>query len=134
VFVVQSPSVGGEEIVAAINTFLANASLAITEDFMSNKNALLSQLRELPISLAAQAENYWQSILLNDTEFVRQQALIAAVSKITPESLRAYYEAAFLQKNRRLWLATDKIENLKDFERIQNLADYQQNQRGYLYP
>jgi hypothetical protein len=48
--------------------------------------------------------------------------------------LRAYYEAVFLQKNRRLWLSTDKIENLKDFEFIQNVADYQQKQPGYLYP
>ena len=134
VFVVQCPTVSGEEIVAQINTFLANASLNLTANFTNNKSALLSRLREVPVSLTEQAEKYWQSILLNDKEFSRQQELLSAVYRITPESLRAYYEANFLQKNRRLWLSTDKFENLKDFESIQNVADYQQKQQGYLYP
>lgn len=134
VFVVQSLGVGGEDLIGEINSFLANASMHLTENFSSHKNALLSQLSEAPLSPTVQAEKYWRSILLNDKKFQRDQELIVAVNKITPESLRIYYAAVFLQKNRRLWLSTDKIENPKDFDFIQNVADYQQKQQGYLYP
>ncbi|MES2822855.1 MAG: insulinase family protein [Pseudomonadota bacterium] len=134
VLVVQSPEMAGEELIGEINSFLANASQNLTENFSQNKDRLLSQLRGVPTSLSAQADKYWQGILFNDKKFLRDKELALAVNKITPESLRAYYETIFLQKNRRLWLATDKIENLKDFEFIQNVADYQQKQPGYLYP
>ncbi|MES2674986.1 MAG: insulinase family protein [Pseudomonadota bacterium] len=134
VFLVQSPGNSGAELIGEINSFLANASINLTENFAQNKESLLSQLREVPASLTVQADKYWQGILFNDKKFLRDQDLAIAVNKITPESLRAYYEAFFLQKNRRLWLSTDKIENLKDFEFIQNVADYQQKQSGYLYP
>jgi insulysin len=131
-FVVQSPSTNATILAEEINNFLAGANL--TESFTENKAALLSQLHEPALSLAEQAEKFWQSILLNDVEFNRDQELINAVNKITPESLRRYYEAAFLQKNRRLWLTTEKIDSPKEFENIQNVAEYQQKQQGYLQP
>lgn len=134
VFTVQSPTVGSETLIAEVNTFLANAFPYVSENFVSSKNALLAQLREVPGSLNEQAEKYWQSILLNDTEFSRQQDLANAVNKITLDSLRKYYELAVLQKNRRLWLATDSIQNLKDFDVIGNIAEYQQKQQGYISP
>jgi secreted Zn-dependent insulinase-like peptidase len=133
-FVVQSPNVSASIIVDEINNFLSGMSAHLTENFVENKAALLAELREQPLSLAEQSEIFWESILLNDYEFSRQQELISAVTKITPESLRKYYESAFLQKNRRLWLTTEKLENQKDFETIQNVADYQQKQQGYLQP
>lgn len=131
-FVVQSPNVSAAVLVDEINNFLVGANLS--EGFVENKAALLSQLREAPLSLTEQSEKFWQSILLNDFEFNRDQELINAVNKITPESLRKYYEAAFLQKNRRLWLTTEKLDNPKEFEAIQNVAEYQQKQQGYLQP
>lgn len=131
-FVIQSPGVSATILVDEINNFLVSNSSGLTENFAENKAALLAQLREPPLSLTEQSEKFWQSILLNDYDFVRQQELINAVNKITPESLRKYYDAAFLQKNRRLWLATEKLDNMKDFETIQNVADYQQKQQGYL--
>ena len=134
VFVVQSPKVGGEVIIAEIDAFLVNASARVTDDFFIHKNALLAQLREVPVSLKDQAEKYWGSVLLNDKDFSNRQRLISAVNAITPDTLRRYYAATFLQKNRRLWLSTDKVENLNDFEYIQNVADYQQIQQGYLFP
>lgn len=133
-FVVQSPNVSATIILDEINNFLTAMSSKLTESFIENKTALLAQLREQPLSLAEQSEKFWESILLNDYEFNRQQELINAVNKITPESLRKYYEVAFLQKNRRLWLTTEKLDNQKDFEIIQNVADYQQKQQGYLQP
>ncbi len=133
-FVVQSPNVSANVILEEINNFLAEMTPKLTDSFIENKTALLAQLREQPLSLAEQSEKFWESILLNDDEFNRQQELINAVNKITPESLRKYYEAAFLQKNRRLWLTTEKVDNQKDFEIIQNVADYQQKQQGYLQP
>lgn len=131
-FVVQSPTATATMLVDEINNFLAGVNLA--ESFAENKAALLAQLREPPLSLAEQSDKFWQSILLNDIEFNRQQELINAVSRITPESLRKYYDAAFLQKNRRLWLTTEKLDSTKDFETIQNVAEYQQKQQGYLQP
>jgi len=131
-FVVQSPTVNATILVDEINNFLSATGATITENFAENKAALLAELREPALSLNEQSEKFWQSILLNDYEFVRQQELINAVNKITPESLRKYYESAFLQKNRRLWLSTEKIENTKDFDVIQNVAAYQQKQQGYL--
>lgn len=133
-FVVQSPNVNATIILDEINNFLAHMGEHLSENFAENKAALLAELREQPLSLAEQSEKFWESILLNDVEFNRQQELINAVNKITPESLRKYYDAAFLPKNRRLWLTTEKLENQKDFEIIQNVADYQQKQQGYLQP
>ncbi|GGY66057.1 peptidase M16 [Cellvibrio zantedeschiae] len=131
-FVVQSPNVCATALVDEVNNFLSANAASLTEGFAENKAALLSELREPALSLNEQSEKFWQSILLNDYEFTRQQDLINAVSKITPESLRKYYEAAFLQKNRRLWLSTEKLDNMKDFDVIQNVAAYQQKQQGYL--
>lgn len=131
-FVVQSPSASASVLVDEMNNFLVGVNLA--DNFAEHKAALLAQLREAPVSLSEQSNRFWQSVLLNDVSFNRQQELIAAVNKITPESLRKYYEAAFLPKNRRLWLSTEMLENTKDFEVIQNVADYQQNQQGYLQP
>lgn len=133
-FVVQSPNVNASTLADEISNFLITSGANLTENFAENKAALLAELREPSLSLNEQSEKFWQSILLNDYEFTRQQDLINAVNKITPDSLRKYYEAAFLQKNRRLWLSTEKIENQKDFEVIQNVAGYQQKQQGYLQP
>ncbi|HOY22119.1 MAG TPA: insulinase family protein [Cellvibrio sp.] len=131
-FVVQSPNASATMLVDEINSFLLNANLI--ESFAENKAALLTQLREPSLSLSEQSDKFWQSIVLNDVEFTRQQELINAVSRITPESLRKYYDAAFLQRNRRLWLTTEKLDNAQDFETIQNVAEYQQKQQGYLQP
>lgn len=133
-FVVQSPNVNASILIDEMNNFLSGSSATLTESFAENKAALLAELREPMLSLNEQSEKFWQSILLNDYEFNRQQELINAVAKITPESLRKYYDAAFLQKNRRLWLSTEKPDTLKDFEIIQNVAGYQQKQQGYLQP
>jgi insulysin len=133
-FVIQSPSHSVDQLMLEINTFLSKAPAQIADSFADNKYALLAQLREPVISLSEQSEDYWQSILLNDLEFTRRQDLIAAVNKITLESAQKYYQSAFLQKNRRLWLSTEKFESMADFEVIQQLPDYQQKQKGYLYP
>ena len=133
-FVVQSPNATANVIADEINSFLNNVAAKLVENFAANKAALLAELQESPLSLAEQSEIYWESIVLNDYEFARRQELIAALTKITPETLRKYYETAFLQKNRRLWLSTEKFDNLKDFETIQNVAEYQQKQSGYLQP
>lgn len=133
-FVIQSPGVSADTLIAEINNFLAAAPDYIADNFNDNKNALLAQLREPAVSLTQQAEKFWQSILIGDLEFTRQQELINAVSRITPESARKYYDLIFLQKKRQLWLTTDKLESPGDYEAIQNVAEYQQKQKGYLYP
>jgi insulysin len=134
VFVAQSSVIGSEEVVSELNSFLAATPNYLAESFVERRNAVLVKLREPLQSFAEQSERYWQSILLNDKEFTRQRDLADAVSKITPDSLRVFYESAFLQKNRHLWLSTDKLDGVTDFETILNVADYQQIQQGYLYP
>jgi insulysin len=134
VFVVASSSASGEEIIATVNTFLTAAPSFLTDDFVVNRDALLAKLSQLAASQPEQSNQYWQSILLNDKEFLRQHNLIDAASKITPDSLRVFYESVFLQRSRQLWLSTDKLEGIKEFETIVNISDYQQKQQGYLYP
>jgi insulysin len=133
-FIIQSPHVGSENLMQEINAFLQRAPAEFAVQFAENKNALLAQLREPALSLHDQAEKYWQAILLGDTNFAHEQAVIAAVNKITLEQLSKYYEVAFLQKNHRLWLVTDKVDTGTDFDVIQNVAEYQQKMQGYFYP
>ncbi|HWV16732.1 MAG TPA: insulinase family protein [Cellvibrio sp.] len=133
-FLVKSPQGDQEQIAAGIDRFLTTASSSLTENFADNKNALLAQLRRVPINLAGQAEQFWQSILLNDQSFSRQQEMFLAASKITPESLQAYYKNTFLQENRRLWLSGDKFKQDEGFELIENLGKYRQEQASYLFP
>lgn len=134
VFVLQSPVAPSEQMIESVTAFLTAAPSAITGNFVQAKSTLLTQMRKVPASLIQQSEKFWQSVLLGDITFSRHQELIAAVAASTPESLLGYYENTFLQKNRRLWLSTDGIENGKDFEIIRNVTEYQQKQQGYLYP
>lgn len=134
VFIVQSADVGSEHIIAEIDKVLVDAAADLPKSFLLQKNTLLAQLREAPQSMQEQSKIHWQSILLNDKLFLRQQALLDAVNKVTLESLIAYYETVFLPKNRRVWLSSDKIENQKDFELVEDVAEYQQKQPGFLYP
>lgn len=133
-FVVQSSNASPENIMAEINRFLVSAPAHFPALFSENKAALLAQLREPVLSLHEQSEIFWQAILLNDVNFTRKQELIAAVNKISLQSLQKYYEAAFLQKNHRLWISSHKIDAPTELELIQNVADYQQKLQGYLYP
>ncbi len=133
-FVVQSPNVNAEALIGEISRFLAAAAAQLTDSFEENKAALIAQLGQRPLSLAAQSDEYWQSILLNDTDFNRQQKLVTAVGKITPESINKYYEIVFLQKKRRLWLIGEKINNAAEYDSILNVAEYQKKMQGYLSP
>jgi insulysin len=133
-FVVQSSETGAEEIVAKINTFLTAMPSNLTDDFVAARDSLVAKLSEVPKSQAEQSEQYWKSILFNDKDFLRRHHLMDAVNKITPDSLRVFYESVCLQKNRRLWLSTSQLDMPNDFETITNVSDYQQKQQGYLYP
>lgn len=132
--VVQSPHFTGAAIYDEIEQFLLHASEKLLEQFAENKNAYMMSLREQPISLSEQSEKYWDAILLNDVEFSRQQELLTAVARITPENLKKYFQLAYLNKSRQLWLTTEHIEKPQDLELITNVAEYQQSQQGYLFP
>lgn len=134
VLILQWPQASSAQMLSEINGFFAEAPALIAQNFTAGKTELLSQLRKTPESLAQQSEKFWQSILLGDINFSRQQELVAAVNGISAESLLDYYTKTFLQKNRRLWLSSVEIDNEKEFERIGNIAEYQQKQQGYLYP
>jgi insulysin len=133
-FVVQSPGATTDILQREISSFLDAAAGGLTDSFNANKLSLLSSLREPALSLEDQSERFWQSVLLGDVAFSREQELLIAASKITPASLKQYYEQSFLPKKRRLWLSTEKFESQAEFEVIDNVAEYQQKLQGYLFP
>lgn len=126
IFVVQSPTITEEQLIAEIDQFLARQSDKLEETFVQNKTSLVKKLQEPPRSLMEQSDRYWDSLMMGDYGFSRRADLAAAVSAITIESLTAYYNANFVQKNRRLWLSSAGLEKRDDYQVIENITDYKQ--------
>lgn len=123
-FVVQSPGVSETNIIAHIDSFLNEQAGVLADNFALNQQSLIKKLQEPARSLKEQSERYWTSIITNDETFARREALVAAVAKITPESLTQFYDRVFLNKNRRLWLTSAGVEERDKFEEVQSLAAY----------
>lgn len=126
IFVVQSPTTAEEELITEIDQFLSRQSDKLAEAFVQNQASLVKKLQEPPRSLMEQSDRYWDSLMMGDYGFSRRADLAAAVSAITIESLTAYYNANFLQKNRRLWLSSAGLEKRDDYQVIENITDYKQ--------
>jgi insulysin len=134
VFVVQSPSTDEAKIIEEIDVFLDSFSESLSNHLAENKLALVRQLNEPARTLAEQADYYWDSILLGDDEFNRRQQVAAAVAAITPESLMNYYRAVMLDKNRRLWLTSQKISDSDAFNIVDDISGYRKQQQSLVYP
>lgn len=125
--VVQSPATAEDLLIKEVDQFLDQQADTISENFLVNQKSLINELREPARSLQEQGERYWQSITNFDEQFFRRIDLAEAVSRITPESLKAYYRTVFMDKNRRLWLSSDKIHTNENFFPVTDPAIYKQH-------
>lgn len=127
--VVQSPVASEAEIINEIDRFLANEvkTIANPEEFSINQQSLINELREPARSLKEQSDRYWNAITIYEEHFSRRLDLADAVARITPESLAKYYRAVFTDKNRRLWLSSQKLTERENFFLIDNLLSYKQH-------
>ncbi|PUA30321.1 MAG: peptidase M16 [Cellvibrio sp. 79] len=126
--VVQSPVASEAEIINEIDRFLADkvTGIANPEEFSINQQSLINELREPARSLKEQGDRYWNAITVYEEQFSRRLDLADAVVRITPESLAKYYRAVFTDKNRRLWLSSQKLTERENFFLIDNLLSYKQ--------
>lgn len=122
--VVQSPVADEAKLISEIDQFLDGQAETIVENFTINQQSLISELREPARSLKEQSDRYWNAIVNLDEQFSRRLDLADAVSRITPESLRKYYRAVFMDKNRRLWLGSQKLTQRENFFLIDDVSAY----------
>ncbi len=122
--VVQSPVADEARIIVEIDQFLDEQVSTIVENFAINQQSLINELREPARSLKEQGDRYWSAIVNLDEQFSRRLDLADAVSRITPESLEKYYRAVFMDKNRRLWLSSQKLTQRENFFLIDDVSAY----------
>lgn len=132
--VVQSPVATEAQLMAEIEQFLIEAESNLASELSINRESLVRKLREPARSLSEQAQRYWNSILIEDVDFNRQERLADAVEKITVESLLQHYRTQFLQKNSRLWLVSDDMFDEQAFTKINDLISYKAKQDAYPIP
>lgn len=125
--IVQSPVADEETITNEVDQFLDRQLETITEHFMVNRQSLINELREPARSLREQSDRYWNAIVNLDEQFTRRLDLADAVSRITPESLANYYREVFMDKNRRLWLSSQKITARENYLLIDDVTAYKQS-------
>lgn len=133
-FVVQSSSVSEEQLVQAIDLFLQSQSSLIEKNFSLNKQLLIKKLQKPSLSLGEQVDSYWSSITTYDEGFVRRESLASAVAKISPDSLMHFYKTVFLDKNRRLWLTSDKLKHIDGFSEINDFSQYKKQLQPLEWP
>lgn len=126
-FVVQSPATNETHIIKQIDKFLNSQQAILTNNFEQNQQSLVKKLQEPARSLKEQGGRYWSSITTYDEDFLRREALAAAVTKITPESLNHFYKDVFLNKKKRLWLTSDRLIERDNFSEIQDLPAYKKH-------
>lgn len=124
--VVQSPVANEESIIKEIDLFIDQQFETITNNFAINQQSLINELREPARSLKEQGDRYWNAITNLDEQFSLRIDLADAVSRITPESLSHFYQSVFMDKNRRLWLNSQKIETPENYFLIGNVMSYKQ--------
>lgn len=132
--VVQSPVATEWEIVTAIDSFLEQQQFSLDKDFALNQQSLAKKLREPSRSLKEQSERYWNSIITYDDQFMRREQLALAVERITPESIRDFYRLVFLNKNRRLWLASSALDKREEFSEIGDWSEYKKQMQRLVQP
>lgn len=134
VFVVQSPAADEAQIVQEIDSFLTDYAKALGKNLAENKQSLVRDLKKPARTLTEQADIYWESILLEDEEFDRRQQIAAAVAGVTEASLNNYYQRVILEKQRRLWLTSQKMSDTENFHLLNNLEAYHQQLDSLVYP
>ncbi|WP_323816123.1 insulinase family protein [Cellvibrio sp. NN19] len=133
-FVVQSPEVEEEKIIAEIDTFLESQVAQLNEGFLINQQALIKKMREPARSLKEQGERYWNAITVYDGHFSRRAELADALAKITPESLEQFYRSVFMNNARRLWLTSESPVESEQYFQIDDLLGYKQHMQKIAQP
>ena len=134
VFVVQSPATDEAQIVQEIDGFLTDYAKVLGKHLAENKQSLVRELKKPARTLTEQAAIYWESILLEDEEFERRQQIAAAVAGITEESLGNYYQRVILEKQRRLWLTSQRMSDTDNFRLLNDRDVYHEQLDSLVYP
>jgi insulysin len=132
--IVQSPGTTEENIIKEIDSFLDTQQSQLKNDFEINQQSLIKKLREPARSLKELGDRYWSAITNYDELFSRRLDLADAVARITPESLSKYYRNVFMDKNRRLWLASDALAEREKFLLIDDLAVHKKQMQSIVQP
>lgn len=133
-FVVQSPEVAEQKIIAEMDLFLDEQVAQLKEGFLINQQSLIKKMREPARSLKEQGERYWNAITVYDNHFSRRLDLADALARITPDSLEQFYRTVFMDKNRRLWLTSDAIVEREQFFLVNDLSIYKQQMQRVAQP
>jgi insulysin len=135
-FIVHSKLVETEQLMSLIDELMQEQYSLLQQQLTTNPQFLINLQQKMiknlgmpAASLKEQADRYWQSILTKDYSFSYSLQLINAITRITPESLMNYYQAAFLNKNKRVWLTSKPPSNQNDFNVITSIADYRRKVR-----
>lgn len=132
--VVQSPTATEDAIIHEVDSFLDELLPELDEGFVVNKQSLIKKLREPARSLKEQGERYWLAITSHNEHFSHRLDLADAVARITPESLQDYFRTVFMDKNRRLWLTSDAIEQRENFFPVNDLLTHKQQMQVIVSP
>lgn len=127
-FVVQSPTTDEANLMKEIAQFMQDQQESLADKLVENRTALMRELEEPARSLEDQASRYRDSLLTGDTQFSRRRQLAQAMSAITEESLKAYFNAVMLDERRRLWLTSDKTTVAEQFQSLDDPQVYRARQ------
>lgn len=134
VFVVQSPATSENELMSEVGRFLVSNKTSIAARLSENREAISRRLREPSRSLAEQADRFWTAIVNGDNDFQRQALLADAVDAVTEATLADYYQAAMLNRARRLWLTSDRMPLPEGFRPVEDIASYRTEQSVLTLP
>ncbi len=104
-FTVQSPNTTPENIIKAIEDFIASSSTLATLDeatLSTHKRALISRLMEKDDRLSQRSNRYWHEIDRQNVEFDSREQLVAAISAIDVDKLQQRYQLEFIAQPRQL--------------------------------
>lgn len=132
--VMQSPGATDEEIIQEMDLFLSTQHEQLEQEFKTNQQSLIKKLREPARSLKELGDRYWSAITSYDEHFSRRIDLAEAVARITFESFNNYYRKVFMDKNRRLWLTSDELDERENFLLINDLSTYKQQMQSVVQP
>ena len=103
-FWIQSPTASPEKLQQEIKQFVTefrlNMQQMTEENIAPFKNAVVSQIRQMPQTLDDEAQFWWMSIQRGDHEFSRSASLSQAIEKVTLPELIAFADELFAKEQK----------------------------------
>lgn len=138
-FLVQSPVMasGGlqQEVMDYLQQFAASTETVDGAAFNRYRQSLIQRLSEQPKSLWQQADQYWQDISLDFSQFDFKEQLIARLNEMTQAQWQGFFEQQVdLNKAPALWLYTQgQIDGAVPQAglSIEDIPSFRQQQRRY---